>query len=221
MLYIEKGKEPESLTKYRKEKFAHFNGFEKKDDIRKKLLEEQGCLCAYCMRRIDIEHMKIEHWYPEERLSDVETLDYYNMLGVCLGHMDGTKGTDDTCDTHKKNTVITVDPRDKATLAKVQYRTSTGEIYSDDILTQKDLNQTLNLNSDRHLLKMNRKAAFDSAIREMVKLQPEKTWNRKFVETVKAQYGKTDSNGKKKEFAGIVLWYLEKRLLSRRLKRLR
>ena len=110
MLYIKKEKEPESLTRYRKNKFAYFDGYKDKDDIRKKLLEEQGWLCAYCMRRIDIEHMKIEHWYPEDRLSDAERLEYNNMLGACLGHMDGTKGSDDTCDTHKENAVITVNP---------------------------------------------------------------------------------------------------------------
>jgi len=82
MLYIKKGHEPDSLTKYRKEKFAYYDGFKEKDDIRKYLLEEQGYLCAYCMRRIDMEHMKIEHWYPEDLLSDIECLDYKNMLGV-------------------------------------------------------------------------------------------------------------------------------------------
>lgn len=44
------------------------------------------------MRRIDIEHMKIEHWFPENELSDIERLDYRNMLGSCEGHIDGTYG---------------------------------------------------------------------------------------------------------------------------------
>ena len=62
MLFIRKGSEPDSLIKYRKEKFAYYDGYEKKDDIRKKLLEEQGYLCAYCMRRINIKNMKILFW---------------------------------------------------------------------------------------------------------------------------------------------------------------
>ena len=101
MIYIKKGNEPDSLTKYRKKKFAYYDGYKDKDDIRKNLLEEQGYLCAYCMRRIDKKRMKIEHWYPEEHLTDIECLNYQNMLGVCLGHINGTKGSDDTCDTHK------------------------------------------------------------------------------------------------------------------------
>ena len=86
MIYIKKGNEPDSLTKYRKKKFAYYDGYKDKDDIRKNLLEEQGYLCAYCMRRIDKKRMKIEHWYPEEHLTDIECLNYQNMLGVCLGH---------------------------------------------------------------------------------------------------------------------------------------
>lgn len=83
MLYIQKRQEPSSLTKYRKQKFAYYDGYPDKDDIREQLLEEQGHLCAYCMRRIDKEHMKIEHWYPEDRLTDAERLEYRNMLGAC------------------------------------------------------------------------------------------------------------------------------------------
>ena len=51
MLQIIKGREPASLTAYRKTVYATDDGCNKAD-IRKKLLAEQGCLCAYCMRRI-------------------------------------------------------------------------------------------------------------------------------------------------------------------------
>ena len=212
MLYIKKGKEPESLMKYRKEKFAYYDGYPYKDDIREKLLEEQGHLCAYCMQRIDKEHMKIEHWYPEDKLTDVERLDYQNMLGVCIGHIDGTKEKDDICDTHKKNEIITVNPQDKITVNQIKYKTATGEIYSDNPEILEDLDRTLNLNCDKHLLKENRKAVLTSMIKELGKLQQKGIWSKKVLETMKSQYENTDLNGKKKEYAGIVLWYLEKKL---------
>ena len=212
MLYIKKGKQPDSLIQYRKNKFAYFDGYQGKAEIRQKLLEEQGYLCAYCMRRIDADHMKIEHWYPEDRLSDAERLDYTNMLGACLGHIHGTKGADDTCDTHKQNTVITVNLQEMAALKKIQYRSATGEIYSEDEKIQEDLNRTLNLNSSKHLLMANRKAVLDAAIMELGKMQQKGIWSHKIMESMKAVYEKTDSDGKKKEYAGIVLWYLEKRL---------
>ena len=40
MLYIQKKQEPASLIRYRKQKFAHFDGYPDKDDVRKQLLEE-------------------------------------------------------------------------------------------------------------------------------------------------------------------------------------
>ena len=54
--------------------------------IRQSLLEEQGGLCAYCMRRIENNghSTRIEHWYPLS--ADKErALDYGNMLAVCHG----------------------------------------------------------------------------------------------------------------------------------------
>ncbi len=48
-----------------------------KDEIRKKLLEEQHYLCAYCMRRIEDNGRRtsIEHWYPLSRDKE-KALDY-------------------------------------------------------------------------------------------------------------------------------------------------
>lgn len=59
MRYITKGREPSSLTQYKKQSGAYFDGVNK-EDIRQALLEEQGYLCAYCMRRISAENMKID-----------------------------------------------------------------------------------------------------------------------------------------------------------------
>ena len=35
--------------------------------------------------------MKIEHWDPEDNLTELERLDIANMLGVCLGQYEWTK----------------------------------------------------------------------------------------------------------------------------------
>ena len=83
MILIKKGNEPRSLTVYRKTQYAYFDGCPK-DEIRKSLLKEQGYLCAYCMRRIDLKHTRIEHWTPEAELSELEKLDYSNMLAVWI-----------------------------------------------------------------------------------------------------------------------------------------
>ena len=74
------------------------------------------------------------------------------MLGVCLGNINGQKKKDDTCDTHKGNVRIIVDPRYSRTLSEIKYRSKSGEIYSENEDIQKDLNETLNLNSEGHRL---------------------------------------------------------------------
>lgn len=210
MIYIQKGPEPTSLTEYKKQQYAYFDGCNK-EDIREKLLQEQGDLCAYCMKRIDKDHMKIEHWYPEDRLSEKERLDYRNMLGVCEGHIDGQKGKEDTCDTQKGNQLITVDPRDIRTISEIKYKSKSGEIYSDNVEIQKDLDKTLNLNSRGHRLPQNRKDTLDAVIFELSKMYPKGNWTKEKLESFIAEYSKKDVKGQKKEYLGIVLWYLNKK----------
>lgn len=211
MIFIQKGNEPISLTKYRKRPYAYFDGCNK-DDIRDRLLKEQGYLCAYCMRRIDKEHMKIEHWYPEDKLTEEGKLNYGNMLGACAGHIDGQKGKEDTCDTHKGNALITVDPRDRNTLNKIKYRSKSGEIYSEDPVIQEDLNQILNLNSQGHRLPQNRKAKLNSVINELNRKIPKGIWSKQKLEVFITKYSEPDKDGRKNEYLGIILWYLDKKI---------
>lgn len=212
MIYIKKGKEPASLTVYKKQKYVYFDGYDKKDDIREQLLKDQGYLCAYCMRRIDIKHMKIEHWYPENLLTDLETLDYKNMLGCCEGHIDGTRGSDDTCDTRKGYQKIQVNPLDRSTLESIQYRSATGEIYSENEEIEKDINDTLNLNSEAHMLKLNRKHLLSQVIMNLSSQQKNGIWKKSVLEKAKAIYEGKDAAGMKREYAGIALWYIDKKL---------
>ena len=166
------------------------------------------------MRRIDEDSMKIEHWYPEDRLSEREKLDYRNMLGVCEGHIDGQSGKWDTCDAHKKNQLLTIDPQNAQQISEIKYRTKSGEIYSDNPDIDKDLNDTLNLNSEKHFLKQNRKAILDEVIKNLVSEKRKGNWNSKMLQSMKQKYEQYDSEGKKREYAGIVLWYLNKKLRS-------
>jgi len=211
MIYIQKGKAPDSLTAYKKKKHAYFDGCNK-DDIRDNLLREQGCLCVYCMRKINKSNMKIEHWKPECVLSEYERLDYHNMFGVCAGHKEGQKGAEDTCDTHKGNESITVDPRDKRTIDKIKYKSKSGEIYSDDAEIQKDLSLTLNLNSKGHRLAENRKVKLNAVVDELSKQLQKGIWSKEQLMKFLNNYSQPDSNGEKKEYLGIVQWYLQKKI---------
>ena len=177
------------------------------------------------MRRIDKKHMKIEHWYPENRLNDSERLDYSNMLGVCEGHINGQKGKMDTCDTKKGDQLITIDPRNKVMISQIKYRTATGEIYSENETIEKDLNVTLNLNSKGHFLKENRRAVLTELITQLSRKKPLGNWTPRmlkaikdkyenYLKAIKDKYENYDVNGRKKEYAGIIIWYLDKKIRS-------
>lgn len=68
MIFINKNEEPKSLTEYRNQPGAVWDGENFtpiKDQIRLSLLREQRFLCCYCMSRIDEDTMKIEHWHSQ------------------------------------------------------------------------------------------------------------------------------------------------------------
>ncbi|MEY8410427.1 hypothetical protein AALB51_04165 [Lachnospiraceae bacterium 62-26] len=198
MRYIEKREEPDSLTRYKQNANAYFDGYGQKDDIRKKLLQEQGRLCGYCMRRIsDYSKVKIEHIVPQSRLKDNEreALNYKSMLGVCYGN-------------EKK-----VNPFDKTCIDKIKYK-SDGHIYSDDIELEQDLDVTLNLNydgADAYLV-MNRREVLNACKEKLAKMKKNGMWSKSMLRKVLKEYEMPDEQGRLKPYSGIVLWYLEKRL---------
>ena len=210
MILIKKGTPPDSLVAYRQEFNAYFDGCNK-NDIRDKLLEEQGHLCAYCMQRIDKETMKIEHWYPEERLTDKECLDYNNMLGCCPGHIVGTSGKSDTCDAKKGNQLISIDPRRVEHIDQIEYSSKDGRIHSDNEVLQEDIDKVLNLNGP-HYLKVNRKAALDGVRTVLSQKAKDGNWKVNVLKKMLQEYENADASGQKREYAGIVIWYLRKKL---------
>ena len=74
MIEIKKGREPDSLLRYRRQEGASYEEMDKsvKADLLEKLLREQGHICAYCMKRIPesrklpagVVPVTIEHWLP-------------------------------------------------------------------------------------------------------------------------------------------------------------
>ena len=58
----------------------------------------------------------------------------------------------------------------------------------------------------------NRKDTLHAVICEMRRLQQRGIWSRKLVEHMLSFYQEIDSDGKEKEYAGIVTWYLQKKL---------
>lgn len=197
MILIKKNSEPRSLTEYKKTVNSSFDNLPSnvKNDIRESLLKEQGYICAYCMKRIESPDVKIEHY--KARNSENE-LDYKNLLAVCKGN-EGSPKKFQTCDTHKGNDILNINPQDERHILTIFF-TRNGEIKSSNDLYQKELNEVLNLNDKYGKLISGRRAAL-KALQNNIKKKNENK--------IKKLYQSLKNEKIKTEYVGILLWYLE------------
>ena len=182
-----------------------------KDETKKivcqKLLEEQGYLCAYCMRTID--SARIEHQAPQgiyngkNGFPDLQ-LSYENFLGVCVGYYkENIK--EKHCESVRGSTDLTINPLDANTLEQLKY-TQNGKIFSENEAINTDLDATLKLNL------------------EIISKKRQNTWigvndglgfkgkNITIIERQIAKYSTQKIDGKRYEYCGIVLYFLQKEL---------
>ena len=104
--------EPNDLREYRNNtpNPSYIGGNFSSQKLKQALLDEQGYICAYCMKKISLElnekhkpKVEVEHYKPRENNKELE-LNYNNLLAVCNGsvlsypekelyhHCDKTKG---------------------------------------------------------------------------------------------------------------------------------
>ena len=183
--------------------------------VQKSLLQEQGYLCAYCMRRIQLDNVQIEHYIPQhsedKKDNPALTIDYRNMLAVCSGGKEKAGAFENlTCDQHRGNTSLTVNPLDQASIDKIKYKAN-GTIYSDDAAIEKDLDSTLNLNCPVSYLKENRKAALDTIKKKLHNEYPGQKVPKKQLERMLAHFQEMD-HGKYTAFVGVIIWYLKRQI---------
>jgi uncharacterized protein (TIGR02646 family) len=206
MLYIKKGTEPRSLSAHRNTPGATYDSLDK-SETKNYLLAEQGHLCAYCMSRIRIDSMQIEH-YIARSSDESRDLQYSNMLGVCSGN-EGHPRESQTCDERRGNATLTVNPLVKSSIDTISY-TPDARIKSTNAAIDHDLNENLNLNYS--LLRRNRKEQLDKLKRWLQKKRPEGEWKpfaQKYIrELMSAEI--------KKPFCGILIDYLNKKLKTAR-----
>lgn len=204
MIHILKNREPRSFTTYRLTQDASYANIPStvKNDLKKSLLKEQGELCAYCMSRISLEKMKIEHFFPQSKFQS-KALEYSNLLAVCRGY-EGQCLQDQTCDTKKSNQIITIDPLNLAHVNNITYSRD-GTINSNSY--QDDLDKILNLNLFK--LKNNRKNALSSFQKELCKQKDNKTISKEIFLKLLKGYEEREI---KQEYDGIIINYLKKKL---------
>ena len=193
-----------------------------KETIRTQLLEEQGSLCAYCMRKIsNNDKTTIEHFIPIT-LDGKLALNYKNMLACC----DGGRGSTDknkilSCDAAKGDQSITISPLIKEHVDKIRYnKDGFIHLYPEDDKLMQDIKDVLKLNGEYDddgnylsdtstMIVSGRRQAYSKAQQIIAGLAKRKKLNeatiRKMIEDIK-------SASEKEEYAGVLLYVLRRKL---------
>lgn len=120
-----------------------------KNDYRTYLLKEQGHICAYCMQRISMDNMKVEHLKPRHTCIESEKLDDKNMVAVCKG----VKDAEHHCDTKRGNLrphlqSLSIFPTQSSPTCEDLTHFVSGDFKAKDgnAVIEDDINTKLNLN---------------------------------------------------------------------------
>jgi len=206
---ILKQAEPAELVQYRNVPDAKYDGGNftpVKDAIRRDLLRDQGNLCAYCLRRIKPENMKVEHWQSQSDFPDRQ-LSWDNLLGVCDGN-EGKPWNHQTCDTRRGNTALTYNPSNLAHVieSRINYL-GNGTIVSEELTFAKELDKVLNLNWTR--LKDNRASVIKAVLQALGKKAGTRT--RGELEQL-IEVWRTLQKQMLQEYCAVAIYFLKKQL---------
>ena len=139
------------------------------------------------------------------RLSREEAMDFGNMEICCPGAMAATADGQTHCDRHKKETKISFSPLDANFISTISYGAD-GTIRSSVRKYSEEMDSVLNLNQS--LLKLNRKAVWA----KIIEILGKKDWKKADIEKVLKTYTSRDKDGKLKEYCGIAIYLITKRL---------
>ena len=212
MKQIFKTKEPISLTTYRagisKENLKNLEKFDTapsnvKDELREKLLEEQGFICCYCMNRVESRSSKIEHFKPRS-LFRVEQLDYTNLFVACLGGQ-GFSPCEQSCDTKKGKDSLNYISLLSDIEKSIEYKKN-GFIFSNNQDIDRELTEILNLN--HNLLRNNRQEALNQLFSDLKK----RGWDVPTLKSTLEKYKHKNSKGKYRPYCEMIVYFLTKKL---------
>lgn len=214
MRKINKNREPKEWMKYWLE--TPDADYKSIPELRKSLLEEQGYICAYCMRRIPLkdrysnEESRIEHILSQKNHPELKLV-YTNMAICCTGAAntklpcDKVK-TDLHCDKHKGEKDITFDLYSDSFFTTLTYGSRKGNIKSSDSKYDQQINSTLNLNNK--LLMANRLFALNGVVSYLNKYG----WTTANYNKLINIWDHKDAKGYYNEYCGIVVWFLKQKL---------
>lgn len=219
MKYVRKGSEPNTLKIYRETTpNATYDGFVDTDKkLKKALAKEQKYICAYCMGRVDVDSITVEHYISQKKHIDSKlsenthkrnALLFKNMIGVCVNQ-------GEHCDKHRGNKPIRcLNPLDSKCEKHIMYSFS-GEILckGGNVNVSYDINDLFNLNCSK--LKKLRNAALEEAKKKFQDANSKGTWTKKLIsaELLKYKEGMLKrSKLKHYEYCGYIVWYFQELL---------
>lgn len=221
MKKIEKGREPNSLIEHRS-RGGHYQGLDNQE-LRQQLLEEQGHICCYCMKRIpqSLTKEQIDKNYPGSKIEHVLSqavdkhpelqLSYQNMLVACNGNH-GQPQQVQTCDTFKGEEDFHFNPAGIRNIEELIKYNGIGEIYSDNNQLNSELKEVLNLNTyDLKRVRAERYKFFSEMIALEGKRRNGKDIQRRFYENEKQKL-LLKLDGKFPEYCMIGVYLINKKL---------
>ena len=218
MKYIIKGRPPQELRDFVNTSGASFNGCPCKNEWRKTLLEEQGYLCGYTMKRIENNSLTTKIAHIEARDGTIsKDLNHDNVVACCLGNQ-GKPREEQYADTRQGDkTLKHITPLKLECEQLIKYR-ETGEIRCADENVRKEI-----LDDDRihpkhfSLLNLNhrnlvngRLGAYDAVKRKLTNAVKGRDWRPRDIQDWISVYSTRDADGKFKEYCNFVVWRLNK-----------
>ena len=134
------------------------------------------------------------------------------MLGVCYGNSltKGVNQEDTTCDAHRGNTELTINPFDELLVRKIKYKAD-GSIDSDDADINKDITETLNLNCEAVSLPETRKRVLMEEKCRIMKKCKGKSQDA-FIRELERTYESLIQERNLTPYCGIIISWLESKL---------
>ncbi|MBW4591916.1 MAG: TIGR02646 family protein [Brasilonema angustatum HA4187-MV1] len=211
MKYIQKSKEPDSLTKWKHKlgsRTPDWKSFPQpvKNEVYHSLLQEQGFICCYCGMSIARKQCHIEHFRPKSVYKDL-TFEYTNLIASCQGEDEHRPRVPVHCG-HKKQAwfdeELMISPLDPKCVDYFKY-SGFGEIIpTDDHDKQaaaKTTIQKLALGIDK--LRNMRRAAIDATLLATDGLTATE------IQLLAQGYEKPDADGRYTPFSAAIIYILK------------
>ena len=197
MKYVQKGGEPPSFTTWKAlatedwiPTYSNLRGREKAD-LQDSLLADQGYICCYCGTQINQENSHIEHLPSQSSFVDLaDAINYQHLLASCgiseqwrkdkyekewtEKKFEELTSSSDRCGIKRGNQPVAISPLQADCEAFFAYDASNGAIRAKENFDRSEAAPATIalLNLDTQKLRDLRKAAIDSAILEVLTVEP-------------------------------------------------